>query len=261
MPESLYRPDWNLPAGVHAFVTTRHGGHSRGAWSSFNLARHAGDVPADVTANRALLMEKLRAATGVEIPAIQWLSQVHGTRVFHAGSTALPAPEADAAYARGTPVALGMMTADCLPVLFCSSDGREIAVAHAGWRGLVGGVLEATLGSFQAQPAAVSAWLGPAIGPCHFEVGADVRAAFLADASAADYAATESAFASGHQPGKWLADLYALARIRLHGSGVVSVHGAPLCTVCHHERFYSYRKQAVTGRFATLIMQGVSTRA
>ncbi len=193
--------------------------------------------------------------TGVAIPAVQWVQQVHGTRVFHAGRAALPAPEADALYAAGSPLALGVLTADCLPVLFCSADGREIAAAHAGWRGLLGGVLEAALGSFHAPPSTISAWLGPAIGPCHFEVGDEVRAAFIARAGMPERAATEAAFASTTKTGKWLADLYQLARIRLAGRGLTNIHGEALCTVCNHERFYSYRKQAVTGRFATLIVQ------
>lgn len=252
----LYRPDWPLPAGVHAFVTTRAGGHSTGPWSSFNLAQHAGDAPAAVTANRQLLLDRLRQATGIAIPAIQWVRQVHGTRVFHAGATALaPAPEADALYAADSPLALGVLTADCLPVLFCSADGREIAVAHAGWRGLLAGVLEATLASFHAPASAISVWLGPAIGPCHFEVGGEVRSAFLEQAGLATFAATEAAFVRAATPGKWLADLYRLARIRLGARGVNGISGVPVCTVCQHERYYSYRKQALTGRFATLIVQ------
>lgn len=255
MSELLYRPDWTLPSGVHAFVTTRSGGHSKAAWSSFNLAQHAGDVPADVSANRALLLATLQAEARTRVPQVQWVRQVHGTRVFLAGSSAMPAPEADAVYGRDTALALGVLTADCLPVLFCSADGREIAVAHAGWRGLLNGVLEATLGAFRAAPQHVGAWLGPAIGPCHFEVGGEVRAAFLAAAQGSDVAATDAAFAAGAKEGKWLADLYALARLRLQRCGIGSVHGAPLCTVCHAERFYSYRKRPVTGRFATLILR------
>ncbi len=255
MSETLYQPDWTLPAGVHAFVTTRAGGSSAAPWNSFNLALHAGDAAAAVTTNRSLLLERMSKETGVAIPAVQWVQQVHGTRVFHAGTVALSAPEADALYASGSALALGVLTADCLPVLFCSADGREIAVAHAGWRGLVGGVLEATLGSFHTAPAAITAWLGPAIGPCHFEVGDEVRAAFLARSGPAERAATEAAFVSTPKPGKWLADLYQLARIRLSAFGVTRIHGNALCTVCNHERFYSYRKQAVTGRFATLIVQ------
>lgn len=255
MPELFYRPDWKLPRGVHAFVTTRAGGQSSAGWSSFNLAQHAGDAPAAVAANRAQLLAQLCMESGRKVPAIQWVSQVHGTRVFIAGTSPVSTPEADAVYACGSPLALGVLTADCLPVLFCSEDGREIAVAHAGWRGLLGGVLEATLDVFRASPTAVSAWLGPAIGPCHFEVGAEVRAAFCASAVASDSAATEAAFVAGAQPGKWLADLYALARIRLGRRGLARVHGHPVCTVCEHERFYSYRRQPVTGRFASLILQ------
>lgn len=255
MSELLFRPDWPLPQGVHAFITTRHGGQSHGNWSSFNLAQHCGDAPTDVNANRALLLERLRAETGGAVPGVQWLSQIHGTRVFHAGDRALPAPQADAAYASDSPLAIAVMTADCLPVLFASDDGREIAVAHAGWRGLLNGVLEATLASFHAAPDAVSAWLGPAIGPCHFEVGSEVPSAFLARARPVDHAATYAAFVAASQDGKWLADLYALARIRLQAAGVSSIHGEALCTVCHNERFYSYRKHALTGRFATLILR------
>lgn len=254
--DCLYQPDWTLPAGVHAFVTTRFGGHSTGSWSSFNLAQHAGDVPSAVAANRHLLLYRLHKETGIAVPAIQWVQQVHGTRVFHAGDVALaPAPEADALYASDSPLALGVLTADCLPVLFSSADGREIAVAHAGWRGLLAGVLEATLGSFHAPAANVSVWLGPAIGPCHFEVGSEVRAAFLARAGAAGHAATEAAFVSTATSGKWLADLYQLARIRLRACGIEQISGATICTVCHHERLYSYRKQPITGRFATLIVK------
>jgi polyphenol oxidase len=261
VPEGLYRPDWRLPAGVHAFVTTRLGGHSSGAWSSFNLAQHAGDAAVDVERNRQLLLDLLRTEVQFDVPAVQWAQQVHGTRVFHAGRAALvPAPEADALYTDDSALALGVLTADCLPVLFCSADGREIAVAHAGWRGLLNGVLEAALASFHAPAAAIGAWLGPAIGPCHFEVGAEVRAAFLAQAGVAQHAAIDAAFAVAGRSDKWLADLYQLARIRLDARGVGSVHGVSLCTVCHHERFYSYRKQPVTGRFATLILKDGTTR-
>ena len=252
----LYQPDWTLPAGVHAFVTTRCGGSSTAPWSSFNLGQHTGDLLSAVTANRHLLLARLQKETGDTVPGIQWVQQVHGTRVFHAGATTLtPAPEADALYAGDSPLALGVLTADCLPVLFCSNDGREIAVAHAGWRGLLTGVLEATLGSFHAPVSAISVWLGPAIGPCHFEVGNEVRVAYLARADVAQRAATEAAFVTTAIPGKWLADLYHLARIRLRMSGVQRITGSPVCTVCHHERFYSYRKQPVTGRFATLIVK------
>ncbi|MEY4642712.1 MAG: hypothetical protein RLZZ227_2706 [Pseudomonadota bacterium] len=260
MSDSLYCPDWPLPPGVHAFVTTRSGGYSNGAWASFNLAQHAGDAADAVERNRRLLSDLLRAQIGNEVPAIQWVQQVHGTRVFHSGDTALvPAPEADALYGAEGPLTLGILTADCLPVLFCSADGREIAAAHAGWRGLLNGVLEATLDSFQVPASAVSAWLGPAIGPCHFEVGDEVRAAFLAASKPAESAATARAFTHGSRPGKWLADLYALARLRLAARGVGSIHGQTLCTVCQHERFYSYRKQALTGRFATLILIAPTT--
>jgi polyphenol oxidase len=250
----LLRPDWQLPAGVHAFVTTRSGGASQGGWSEFNLARHVGDADGVVNANRAQLLRLLQHDAGPAVRGIQWVRQVHGTRVFHAGVNIVDvAPEADALYSNTPGMALAVLTADCLPVLFSSRDGNEIAVAHAGWRGLLGGVLEAVLASFHMSPQNIAAWLGPAIGPCHFEVGDEVRAAFMARAG--NGLTTAAAFAPGPKPGKWLADLYALARIRLAAQGVLAVGGFADCTVCHADRYYSYRRQPQTGRFATLIVK------
>jgi YfiH family protein len=251
----LHRPDWQLPAGVHGFVTTRIGGASTGPWTAFNLARHVGDDDHAVSANRAALLGLLRGAVGAELRGIQWLRQVHGTRVHHAGSAGPGVvPEADALYTEESGIVLGVLTSDCLPVLFSSRDGTEIAVAHAGWRGLLGGVLEATLASFHSLPEHVDAWLGPAIGPCHFEVGEDVRSGFIAQAGPGANA-TAAAFTAGAKPGKWLADLYTLARIRLADRGIGAVYGGVDCTVCHPDRYYSYRKQPQTGRFATLIVR------
>lgn len=255
-PTALLHPDWDLPPGVQAFVTTRHGGHSLPPWQGFNLGLHTGDDPAAVAANRSLLGGMLVKHSGITDLAVQWVRQVHGTVVFRAGGKAVqPAPEADAIYTDTAGLALAVLTADCLPILFCSQDGAEIAVAHAGWRGLLAGVLEATVRGFRTAPGAITAWLGPAIGPCHFEVGSEVRSAFVAAATLHEQEATLAAFQPGQVPEKWLADLYALARLRLQRAGLSLVSGSANCTICNHDLFYSYRLQAVTGRFATLIVK------
>lgn len=251
----VFQPDWPLPPGVHAFVTTRNGGVSRGDWHSFNLGLHVGDDPLAVAANRQLLVEEITLRSGWT-PDIQWIQQVHGTSVFRAGSKpASTLPQADALFTSSPGIALGILTADCLPVLFCSDDGSEIAIAHAGWRGLLGGVLENTLHDFRQAPAAIRTWLGPAIGPCHFEVGEEVRRAFLTQASADAVSATEEAFRLSDLPGKYFADLYQLARIRLRRQGVRHISGDVRCTSCDHDEFYSYRVSRQTGRFATLVFK------
>ena len=257
MPElGLNRVDLATPAGVHCFVSTRQGGFSEGSFAAFNLAVHVGDDAATVRRNRKLLLASLQQQCVEPALKLQWMQQVHGTRVWRCnGNTLEPPPEADALYTAAPNIVLGVLTADCLPVLLCSEDGKEIAVAHAGWRGLCNGVLEATLENFNSSPAQVRCWLGPAIGPCHFEVGNDVRDAFLASAPGHQQAATAAAFMTGHKPGKWQADLYALARLRLLTAGVQQISGQVQCTVCDADRYYSYRQQAVTGRFATLIVR------
>ena len=253
---ALRRADFAVPTGVQCFFTTRQGGGSAFPYHSFNLALHVGDEPAAVTGNRHLLLETLQQQCHQPSLQLQWLQQVHGTQVWQVtAEVAEPPPVADALYTTEPNLVLGVLTADCLPVLFCSADGREIAVAHAGWRGLCNGVLEATLQHFRCAPAQVRCWLGPAIGPCHFEVGEEVRTAFLAKATVPARDATGAAFVPGTRAGKWQADLYALARLRLQSAGVMQVSGAVQCTVCQADRYYSYRHQAVTGRFATLIMR------
>lgn len=236
----LLRPDWPAPARVQAAVTTRRGGVSSGPWASLNLAAHVEDDPAAVTENR----RRLNAALGlVEEPL--WLTQVHGTAIATGDNG--PGCEADGSYSDRTGRVCVVLTADCLPVLLCDRSGREVAAVHAGWRGLVNGVIEAALDRFKAAPEDIMAWLGPAIGPDAFEVGAEVRAAFLAsDAEAA------MAFRP-NRPGHWLADLYALARLRLMRRGVAAVYGGGLCTWSDAERFYSFRREPVTGRMASLI--------
>ena len=236
----LIRPDWPAPARVHALTTTRAGGVSEGSWSSFNLAVHVQDAPAAVTENR----RRLRAA--LKLPAEPlWLTQVHGTAIASADNG--PGCEADGGYADRPGVVCAVLTADCLPVLLCSRSGDEVAAVHAGWRGLAGGVVEAALDRFRAQPDEMLAWLGPAIGPAAFEVGDEVRQVFLVDDPGA-----EVAFRS-NRPGHWLADLYVLARRRLARQGVTAVYGGGLCTYSDAERFYSFRREPVTGRMASLI--------
>lgn len=237
-PECIV-PDWPAPPGVRALVTTRHGGVSAGPYASLNLGRHVGDDPAAVAENRRRL--------GTLLPAEPvWLQQVHGTGVADAGSCA-GMPEADAAFARRAGVVCAILTADCLPVLLCDGEGTVVAAAHAGWRGLAAGVLEATVAAMAVEPGRLLAWLGPAIGPAAFEVGEDVRTAFVAGDDGA-----AAAFTPG-RPGKWFADLYALARRRLERAGVARVWGGGACTYAEPGRFYSFRRERDTGRMASLV--------
>jgi YfiH family protein len=234
-------PDWTAPARVGSLVTTRRGGLSVGVFASLNLGEHVGDDPAAVAANRELVRRRI----GVR-PV--WLRQVHGAQVIDAAGSAGPhPPEADAAFSRQTGIACAVMTADCLPVLLCDTGGTVAAAAHAGWRGLLAGVLEATVAAMQVPGRDLLAWLGPAIGPHAFEVGGEVRAAFVAAAPDA----AEAFRPSGS--GKWLADIYLLARQRLARQGITRVFGGGFCTVSETERFYSHRRDGQTGRMASLI--------
>jgi len=235
----LLIPDWPVPAWVKACVTTRGGGVSLAPYHSLNLGDHVGDVPAAVAQNRRRLTDTFDIQ-----PA--WLKQVHGLAVAHADPSLIA--EADASWTATPGIACTVMTADCLPVLFCDRAGTRVAAAHAGWRGLVGGVLEATLHSLGLPAAEVLVWLGPAIGPQAFEVGSEVRDAFLTA-----HPKSASAFVPGAQPGKFLADIYALARHRMLRAGVAQVHGGEYCTVANSGRFYSFRRDGVTGRQASLI--------
>ena len=219
-------------------MTTRLGGVSQGPYASLNLGSHVGDDAAAVAANRAQLRSMLPAEP-------VWLNQVHGTQVIRA-DTASGVPDADASFTRIPNTVCAVLTADCLPVLFCARDGSAVAAAHAGWRGLAAGVLEATLNAMQVPPAEVMVWMGAAIGPDAFEVGAEVRDTFIAS-----HPSAASAF-QPHQP-QWLADIYTLARIRLTACGVRAIYGGGLCTYTDAARFYSYRRDGVTGRMATLI--------
>lgn len=235
-------PDWPAPATIRAVVTTRAGGVSRPPFATMNLGNHVEDDPAAVAENRRLLQTVLNVGH-----APQWLRQVHGINVVAAQGDGQER-EADASVACIPDQPCAVMTADCLPVLFCDRAGGEVAAAHAGWRGLADGVLEATVEAMQCAPENLLAWLGPAIGPGAFEVGGEVRSAFLeADPGCG------SAFVPGPKEGFWLADLYALARRRLRAAGVCGVYGGGLCTYSDPERFYSYRRDGRTGRMASLI--------
>ena len=222
---------------MQALVSTRLGGVSTGAYASLNLGGHVGDDLAAVTENRRRLAE---AAGLRREPA--WLNQVHGCTVVAAGEPAT----ADACWTETPDVPCAVMTADCLPVLFADRDGRCVAAAHAGWRGLAAGVLEATVAAMPVPPQRLMAWLGPAIGPGAFQVGDEVRAAFVAQAA-------EDAQAFVPDGPRWRADLFALARARLRRCGVASMYGGGLCTVGDGGRFFSHRRDGVSGRFASLI--------
>ncbi|MBD9367295.1 peptidoglycan editing factor PgeF [Xanthomonas sp. XNM01] len=238
---------WPAPPGVVAFTTLRHGaGVSQPPRDSFNLGGRCGDAPDAVRANRQALQRDLGLPS-----APHWLRQVHGTGVLRVDGP--PAgddeePEADAAVTSTAGTVLAILTADCLPVVLAAADGSEVGAAHAGWRGLAAGMLEATVAAMRTPPVQLLAWLGPAAGPQAYEIGEEVHAAFVdrdPDAAAA-FVAT--------RPGHWRVDLYALARRRLVAAGLVpsAIHGGDLCTISDPSRFFSHRRDQVTGRIATL---------
>lgn len=232
-------PDWPAPAGVRALITTRAGGVSAGPFASFNLGLRTGDDPQAVAANRSRLSSLLPQPP-------RWLRQVHGARAVEADALA-DAPEADAAVARRPGTVCAVLVADCIPVLLADRAGSVVAIAHAGWRGLAAGVIENAVRTMAGDPGGYVAYLGPGIGPAAFEVGDEVRDAFLArDAGAA------GAF-TPHAAGKWLADLFRLARRSLNRAGVGEIHGGTLCTYSDAGRFFSYRRSRTTGRMAALI--------
>ena len=233
------QPDWPAPGGVRAVMTTRRGGVSSGAFASFNLATHVGDEASAVAVNRRRLRDALVLPSE---PA--WLEQVHGVGVAVLPEPAPAAADAVVTFARGCVCAV--LVADCLPIFIASRAGDRVGIAHAGWRGLAAGVVEATVRALDCDPRTLVAWLGPSIGPAAFEVGQEVRAAFLArDPGAA------GAFQPGRE-GRFFANLPALARLRLAGAGVVAAHGGELCTYSDPARFYSYRRDGATGRMAAL---------
>ncbi|MCK1783587.1 peptidoglycan editing factor PgeF [Pseudomonas sp. TNT11] len=231
-------PDWPAPAQVKACVTTRAGGASLAPFDSLNLGDHVEDSPEAVLENRRRLTEAFHIQ-----PA--WLRQVHGVSVVEADPERIA--EADGSWTSTPGIACTSMTADCLPALFCNRAGTRVAAAHAGWRGLAAGVLEAAVESLETEPADILVWLGPAIGPQAFEVGPEVREAFVQQLPS-----TAQAFVPSRNPGKFMADIYQLARLRLAARGITAVYGGGFCTVSD-PRFFSYRRSPLTGRFASLI--------
>ena len=240
MPLELILPDWPAPEWVRALTTTRLGGVSLPPFDSLNLGDHVGDDPAAVAENRRRLVAEL----GLPAEPV-WLTQVHGTSSADAARVG-GGCEADASHTDQAGVVCAVLTADCLPVLLCDCEGRKVAAVHAGWRGLLNGVIEQTIAAMGAE-GELMAWLGPAIGPDAFEVGEEVREAFLADESA-----TEAAFVPSAND-RWLADIYTLARLRLNRAGVMALSGGEYCTYSDPRRFYSYRRDGRTGRMASLI--------
>lgn len=231
-------PDWAAPPNVRALITTRAGGVSQGSYASLNLGRHIGDDLAAVTRNRELLREHLPNEP-------VWLTQLHGATVIDADDGI--ANSADASIARERGIVCAVLTADCLPVLLSDRVGSVVAAVHAGWRGLAAGVVENTVDAMDVSAATLNAYLGPAIGPAAFEVGDDVLRAFVETDSE-----SEAAFVP-KSTGKWLADLYALARMRLRGCGVHNIYGGGFCTFTDAAHFFSHRRDRISGRFASLI--------
>jgi YfiH family protein len=236
------KADWPAPLGIHAGTTLRYGGVSQQAFDSFNLAAHVGDDLQHVQHNRDQLMDRL----GLQQQPM-WLNQQHTTLVINAEhvSQSNQALIADASFTVKTGVVCAVLTADCLPILLCDEQGKQVAAIHAGWRGLLNGIIENTLATFKYEP--VLAWLGPAISQQAFEVGEEIRSAFLTQSSQ-----TQSAFIKG-RAGKWHADLYQLASMRLNEAGVANVYGGGFCSFNEQKRFFSYRRSEQTGRMASLI--------
>ena len=234
-------PEWPAPANVRALTTLRYGGYSTGPYTSFNLALHTGDDPNDVSKNRGLL----RSCFGLPAEPI-WLQQVHGNRLIEAGPTVVDT-RADGCWSRTPGYVCVVMTADCLPVLICDRRGAEVAVAHAGWRGLYAGVITNAVNIFQSDPAELVVWLGPAIGPLAFEVGLEVMESFTTKCPA-----NKSAFKQVDDT-HWLCDIYQLAKIELAALGVTTVHGGNECSYADEQRFYSFRRDGITGRMASVI--------
>lgn len=239
LSEHLIVPDWPAPPNVRALQTTRRGGVSAAPYDSLNLGAHVGDNPLAVARNRELLNYLLPSEP-------VWLEQVHGTDVADADMAGCQV-RADACIARHRGSVCVVMTADCLPVLLCDAKGTVVGAAHAGWRGLCDGVVEATVRAMEVAPQNLMAWLGPAIDQGAFEVGDEVRTAFVAAQPQA-----ASAFIPG-KSGKWFADIYALARMRLEALGIVQIYGGGHCTYREREKFFSYRRDGATGRMGAFV--------
>ncbi|HXZ48310.1 MAG TPA: peptidoglycan editing factor PgeF [Usitatibacter sp.] len=234
-------PEWPASPRVRAFVTTRSGGVSAGEYGSLNLGSRGGDAPGNVERNRLIVREMLPEAP-------RWLDQVHGSSVAVLDELdPREVPRADAAVARSAERVCAVLVADCMPVLLADEQGTRVAVAHAGWRGMSAGVIENAVLAMDADPATLLAWMGPAIGPEAFEVGPEVREAFVAGDPGAGVAFRPRG------AGKYLADLYALARRRLARAGVARVHGGGFCTHRENQRFFSYRREKRSGRMGAFI--------
>lgn len=242
---AVITPSWPTPSHVHAYTTTRNGGVSTSSYRSLNLAGHVGDLPEAIAENRARLHPSLSLPSE---PA--WLEQVHGNEIVDAASG--PGQRGDASIAYGPGPVCAILTADCLPLLLCDQEGTRVAAVHAGWRGLATGIIEATVSALETPGERLLAWLGPAIGPKAFEVGPEVKQIFL------DQDCRNISAFSAHGQGRWLADIYQLARSRLTKLGIQWIYGGQYCTVTDSTHFYSYRRDGQTGRMATLIWLGNS---
>jgi len=241
-------PHWPAPANVRSQITTRVGGVSLPPYASNNLGLHVGDNPEQVATNRTQLCARLGLD---ERP--QWLEQIHGVKVVHAKTDGV-VRTADGSYSNQIGHACLVMTADCLPILLCDKQGTQVAALHCGWRSLAKGICARGLQKFSAKPRDLLAYLGPAISQPHFEVGVDVLEAFFKAARSQQHAdQIANAFISGQRPLHFYADIYALARAELHSLGVMDIYGGDYCTYADPERFYSYRRDKVTGRMASLI--------
>ncbi|CAH0992310.1 Polyphenol oxidase [Sinobacterium norvegicum] len=244
--------DWPAPARVKTLMTTRLGGVSTAPFDSLNPAQHVGDDSRQVDANRQIIAATLNQLGDVD--AVQWLNQTHSIDVIHSDyHTVSQSPDADACTTVIPNIACAVMTADCLPLLLCRQDGSAVAACHAGWRGLLDGVIEQTVQQLAGNSASpILVWLGPAISQASFEVGGEVRQQFLA-AAGNQQAATDDCFIDSGNSNKYLADLYQLARLRLHRLSIDQIFGGELCTFNDRQRFYSYRRDGQTGRLASII--------
>ena len=244
---SLIYPNWPLQDKVNAFTTTRNGGVSSAPFDSFNLAMHVHDDAADVQANRQQLQKYLSDQV-----QIKWLKQVHGNHVVNASAIAADEVEADAAFTTDEHIACAVLTADCLPILISDKNGECIAAVHAGWRGVINGVITNTISAMSSHVKPSYAWLGPAIGPSVFEVGEDVCDAY----NQTDFAFKDCFIEKNTHPkktGKWNLNIYQAAKVVLNAADISNVYGGEYCTFNDSDQFYSYRRNAVTGRMATII--------
>ncbi|MCU7939137.1 MAG: peptidoglycan editing factor PgeF [gamma proteobacterium symbiont of Bathyaustriella thionipta] len=253
MNHDIIIPSWNAPKNVKSLLTTRQGGFSQTPFSSFNLAEHVNDLPENVKKNRQQLLTWLPAEP-------VWLNQIHSDKVVNA-SRSIMGIDADGSYTTETDCVSVVMTADCLPVLICNQQGTVVAAVHAGWRGLLNGILEEAveklLSAVQCQPEDLLVWLGPAIGPEKFEVGEEVRQVFFKKSSAyhlQDKKSIEQCFIPvSNKKNKYLANIYQLAKVRLSRQGVENISGGNYCTYTEKDKFFSYRRDGITGRMASLI--------